>query len=174
VVPALFIASAKCNGILCLSLSLSPRNRAHALAAAHSASSITTLERQRESLRRAAGRLEDAASNALPVGNDDGDDVHRVGQRRSWPTNGTAERVGDERVTTSERRRRRRRSGGGGAVLRLVPGAPYVGAVRGTVSRGSAALPALSPSRSSFRSARRDAPPSSVFTARARRDDLSA
>lgn len=52
----------------------------------------TLLERQRESRRCAAGRLSDAAGNALLVGNDDGDgdDAHCVGQRRSWPTNGRA------------------------------------------------------------------------------------
>lgn len=63
------------------------------------------LKRQRESRRRAAGRLEDAAGNALPVGNDnDGDDAHRVDQRRSWPTNGSAGRAGGEREREREQR----------------------------------------------------------------------
>lgn len=99
---------------------LSPRNRARALAAAHSASSTMTLGRARESRCRAAGRLEDAAGDAPPVRSDD-EDVHRVDQRRSWPTNGSAGR-GRERVTAN---------GGRTAVLRLVPSAQArrVGAV---------------------------------------------
>lgn len=116
---------------LCLSLSLSPRNRARALATVHAASSITTLERQRESRRRVAGRLEDAADIALPV--ESGGDAHRVGLRRSWPTNGYG-------------RTRRRRESNDQRTATTAAAEPYcgscqarrVGAVtRRTVSRGS-------------------------------------
>lgn len=110
VAATLFIANATELSIS-IYLSLSPRIRARALAAAHSASSTITLERRErlESRRRVAGRVVDTAGSALPVGNDDngGDDVHRAGQRRSWPTNGSA---AGERVTD--------------AVLRLVYARP--------------------------------------------------
>lgn len=100
---------------LSLCLVLSPRARALVARCDARVSSISTL--RRESRLGAAGRLEDP-DVALPACDHD-DDVHRDGQRRSWPTNGRPKARGRRNVD--------------GAVLRLVPGAPGVGAAQYTL-----------------------------------------